>query len=128
MEGFMKKVLIGLLVLISTSSVFAGILRYDCRATPGLSAGTLEAGESFQLSINDMTVTYKNADIGTCSVAGTGDRNYLSILYANSLLKGCGYDGVDFLVPATMQEGNESSSLVVWADGGFDIYSCKLKK
>lgn len=122
----MKKVISFCALVLFSASAFAADSVYTCKAKPALSLGTLEAGEKFQLTIAATSVTIKgDEDMGTCK-ARSSDKNWGYLVVDNGL-RDCGCDGVDFLIPTDMKEGYKASSLVVAANGSFDIYYCTKK-
>lgn len=120
----MKKSLLGALFFISSSTFAVVDGSYNCKIVKSLSVRAYEAGDEFTLLVSGNSLTISGKDIDSCSVKATNTNS--DYIKAESAMKDCGIDGVVLLVPIEMQEQAKKSSVVVVANGSFDIYQCNL--
>ena len=120
-----KKIICVLAFLQSLGSYAARSGSYECTVARSLSVKAYEAGDSFSVLVDDSEITVSPAGvIGFCTV--TAKKTASDFILAENAMSDCGFDGVDMLIPLSMQEQYEKATLVVSANGSFDVYSCKL--
>lgn len=121
----MKKIILTLMCLISVQSFAAKSGSYECKVVDKISTKAYEAGPSFFILVDGPTVTISSEHMaGSCNASLKKTKS--DFVIAESAMKNCGIDGVDMLVPIVMQEQYEKATLVVSANGTFDVYACKL--
>ena len=120
-----KKIICALVFLQSLGSYAATSGSYECTVVPAVSVKAYEAGPSFSILVDGKEITVSpNGVIGFCTV--TAKKTASDFILAENAMNDCGFDGVDMLIPLDMQKQSEKATLVVSANGSFDVYSCKL--